>query len=359
MKKKILYAFLISTLLSALFVPPASGHHYLYWAEDPNTQNPNDPLKRNFVMVWWWWNSNVIYWIDPAPGSQFAADVRAAIDTNWENPLKETPPGESEKQRLPWEETTSESDAHVKFKISTMPCYSPDNYACAEIMDWEYREPPNGNENALYMKKVDVTIKDTQLWTEGSRIAAVARQSGHIYGLNDAYIDIGTVACNDDIESIMDTFIQNEQGYLWPCDEIAYPTALDIRRVRAYWGGWELVVTPEELKHAEPVIPMAVGAGYVGYYTWTDFAWAEQVHQMGWYWASSSSGPWNLYKGETVTDNIGVHNYTKGFVIWRNVDRRDYTGVPADSWHILCGKAYSLPFNQWGINRCSIAIELD
>lgn len=84
MKKRLLYSFLIVILLGVSFVGTASAHHYLYWAEDPNSQDPNAPLKRNFVLVWWWWNSNARYWIDPVAGPEYASDVRTAINTKWE-----------------------------------------------------------------------------------------------------------------------------------------------------------------------------------------------------------------------------------------------------------------------------------
>lgn len=349
MKKKILYAFLIAILLSILPITPSSAHHYLYWAEEWADQNPFH--QYNFVNFWWWQGSATKWWVDPAAGSQFASDVQAAID-NWESEFLE-----DSTQRLPWEKTTIEADAHVKFRFATTPCGYIGATGCTNLVGVVYRTPPNGNENAYYAAKWDVFIKDPAPWAAPLvRRSVIAHEVGHVYGLNDQYVDSGTEDCNWDVNSVMDADIIIF-GDIWSCDFEEGPTTLDIARVKAFWGGWE-AGTPEGLKRAEPILT-AVGVNSWIIATWADFAWSDTFHLLDWYWSSNENGPWTSYKVEIVTTDTGVHYHTGARAIRRDVNRTDYTEVPA-GWHRVCGWTWSGPFGQWSNNnRCSNPVQLN
>lgn len=351
MKKRILLIFLAAMVVTALFAQPAQAHHYLYQAERPICQDYGglSPQTDNCVLVWWWWGETAYWWADPnADGGQFIQQVRTAVD-NWKAKFTE-----GYEQRLPLSETSSQSLSDIRFWLAPGLCGgSP---GCFAVSAYENRSPPNGDEKASYMKTVEVYLNSSIGWlSSGYRTKTIAHELGHIYGLGEVY-DEDTNACDPDVTSIMDGNT-TQGGYYVPCDIVYGPADLDAKRVKAFWGGWDSG-TPENLKRSEP-ISSAIGQGTWIITPWQDFAWAEQVHQMDWYWSYSSSGPFNnWYRGETVTNDIGVHFYTAPRTMRRDVDRADYPSVPAGSWSIVCGKTWSVPFQRWGNTRCSNAVQL-
>lgn len=351
MKTRILLVLVAVVVAGALSTPVTRAHHYLYQAERPSCQNysPDSPLTDNCVMVWWWWGQLVYWWADPsADWGTFIEQVRTAT-TNWENSIPQ----------LGLMEVGTSTPADIRFWLSPDPC-GVGTPACYISSSYENRSPPNGNENASYRKSAEIYINSNTNWLQPQyRTVAIAHELGHIYGPGEAYNE-DTGACDPDVSSIMDgnnTVWEGGVAKVAPCDILYSPSALDVRRAKAFWGGWESL-TPNNLKRSE-TLPTAVGQGTWIITPWVDFAWADQVHQMDWYWSYSSGGPFNnWYRGETVTNDIGVHFYTQPRTIRRDVNRTDYPSVPANSWSIVCGKTWSVPFQQWSNTRCSNAVQL-
>lgn len=251
---------------------------------------------------------------------------------------------------LLWQYTGDEVNAEVRFYYYQCPT-DPSYRACMIPITWQNRDPygtPSYPENASYMDKVNIWINPNKEWPTPTRVAQITHEIGHVYGLGEQYIEPDM--CNPDVRSIMEVIV----GTVSPpyqCDGIQAPTDLDVRNVKWYWGS-----TVDAINKGDLLFTGASGGGTLGVWRTKDLSWAENAHQVAWYWWNGST--WVMYRDETFVDWIGVHFLTDDRVLYREINRLDYPLVTGPGLHKMCGKPWFQAIGQYGNFRCSNLINV-
>lgn len=190
--------------------------------------------------------------------------------------------------------------------------------------------------------------------------SAIAHELGHLYGLQERYIDQPSTYNNPSELSVMDMPVYDLQEG---------PTLVDKTRVRAFWGKSDYVYENGILHLWQKGDLSITGTAYQDYdtgvyiaaFTWRDLAWAEQTHAVGfWYSANGTNWEYNPFYSKDHMTDIGLHLYLGG----DRVDLGDRTMeeyiIPRDwkpaGWVKMCSSPYFVGVQEWGSFRCSNAV---
>ena len=336
MKKLFLYVILTLLVIgpTVIYVQPVEARHYIYIAENPDWQYPGTPEADNWLMYRWWNGQSVRWYADLA----ISFEVEPVINGWW-----------SWFPELIWEKVTQSANADVKFRYGYCPG-STVVLGCTEYETYYYLE----QEHASFLKTINVWINPSPIggWSGDGMKSQIAHEIGHVYGLDEKYIEMPneTADCNPNETSIMDVVLTQPTVH---CDNIIEPTALDNQNVRWYWGQTMYGVNKNDLGFT------GVGVGTEGVWRWKDLAWAEELHQVGWWWRPTPQSAWVMYHDESMRDWVGTHFFTDDRTIYRTVNRLSYPLVTGSGEHIMCGNVWVKATGQFGNFRCSNIINLN
>lgn len=343
---KRLFIIILITVVTLSNILPVEGHHYIYFAEDPERQMGDWQGIENSVFVKWATDGSALKYYVLQEGIK--EDV-AAVFSNWYAAIT-----------LPYQETTNIGEADLFFAELVDPCGRTDWDACFNPYDFTYREP----QKASYTAKAQIHIRQGITF----RRAAIAHELGHLYGLHERYIDQPTVASNPSELSVMDrSFDDLQEG----------PTIVDKTRVRAFWGKSDYVYEGNGVYYLWKKGDLSITATtywdysiskYKAAFTWRDLAWTEQVHQMGAYWGyeDTSENPpvivWDTtpFLTKTYLENIGLHLFLGGDKTDLGDTYMEDIIIPRDfkpaGYFRMCGSPYFVGVQEWGSFRCSNSV---
>lgn len=329
------FGFLVA--LMSLQAADAAAPQFVYLADDEAAQKRGDNYEwpENYVGVFWGlypWNE--VYWkADP----EIQSEAWTAV-YNWE----------SQFPQLKWVQSQSDF-AHVRFtapqegcggEIARVYLYNVDNP--------HYYDPAR---LANYWLYATVCVDTDVQWAPGGIVSALAHEIGHLYGLHDRYYGPVPPTCNPNEHTIMDTYIRQEPYA--HCDGLQGPALQDSQRVHLYYH------TGDYLNFTAERDPDDLS---VGEWQWQDASWAEERHQMQWYWWTGSQ--WIQYTQDHIRHHTGSHidiEYPGYQDPSRTIDREDYPppqGPPWPTWHIACGDAWFAAWGTTGTWRCSNCVYL-
>lgn len=346
--KNIIINVVLIVLFLSVNLPTAEAHHYTYLVEDPIMQTSRSNLSDNWVL-YKWWNYDVVKWY--ADGGLYSEALNA-IDL-WR--------ASTAMPDMLWEYWPAEATADLHFYSGTHPD-ALDALGYTVPVTYVNRDPngtPPYPENASYLGIMNIWINPNppNPWTSESRQAQIAHEIGHLFGLNEKYIQRpdGQADCNNTELSIMDAVIA-EANPMVHCDNILGPTQLDIKNARQYWGKDYNGVKRADILFTGVGAGPGAGSSTIGVWRTKDLSWAENGHQVAWYWWNGST--WVMYHDEFFVDWIGAHFLTDDRVLFRSIDRTQYP-LAGPGAHMMCGKPWFQGTGQFGNYRCSNLIVLN
>jgi len=276
-------AGLAAGLLALLAVGPAAGHHYIYYAEED--------LTRVYAVKQWAINGSYLRWC-----SDNNAFYGSVIEV-WEQVL----PGQQ------WAEDCGAPDVRIQSDYSGYRCESW-QAACLRLDREEY----DTDRQSEYVVGASIWLNEGLYdFTSDWRVAAVAHEVGHVYGLHDRYDDVNhTFWCNAGDNSIMEGLVGQGVTVTGGCDSNV-PTSTDIGRVQAFYD-----VAPA----GSPTMNQ-IAAGSVDW-CWTDVNWAESGYQVSYYWWDGAGWAWK--RTDLHISGVGPGRPTNPSTLCRRFD------LPAD-----------------------------
>ncbi len=307
---------LIALATVLFFAGSAAAHHFDYRAEDSNLQSTAQFGVENHNFRWWALSNSNLRWYAP---TSIRSDVDSAV-SNWESVIPD----------LDWfGSTSSASTADLEFEYKSCAGGGAGRFTVDTWYDDSTRD-------ANYWTDARICVSNTTSYGTNGRLAVIAHEMGHAYGLHEQYLDQQTPsACNNAVVSIMDT---GTGSPLVHCDSLTGPALHDENNVDAYWSLGQM----EAITHSYSAPNVKI--------QWEDGAWAEQQWNMEFWYHNGTN--WIMYGTGTATADIGTHRDMPVPSVARVLEfsgARHGTG----EWHSICGTPYFVKYNVTGTGRCS------
>lgn len=350
MIRRLAAIFLTITLTLAAALP-VSAHHYIYLAEDPEVQEDDWQGIENMVFWRWAWDGSALRWW--AQEGYFKSDVAEVFQRYYAIvPLPYDPP------------VANRGDADLTLEEKTVPCGNPDAEACYVPDNFTY----HSEMRASYIAHAYIEIRSNLPYEY--RIAAIAHELGHFYGLHDRYVDNGGEpgSPNPSELSIMDAGLDDSL--------LNGPSLVDQGRLKAFWGKSDLVYENGQYNNTWYKGDIAITGTayrdnetgqYIAIFSWRDLAWGEQAHAVGFYYSANGT-IWELnpFLSRNHTTDVGLQFYLGGdrvdlgdVTLQESIYPRSYK--PA-GYFKMCGAPFFIrlpgtpPEGEWGSFRCSNAV---
>jgi len=263
-KKSVISLFSLLTIYCFVISSTASAHHFIWLVHDPAKQLStwvNDESRAS----WWFINGvSTTYTAD----SSIQSEVNTAV-SNWNAKIPQV--------------RISGSGSDLIFNYSDSVC-SSSAVACHSV-DAIYTSGLLGGNHTIKSK---ITITSSS----PNKTRSAAHEIGHYLGLHEQYVDVGTVTCNNSIESVMDA-----SG----CDtHLNRPSDTDKFRVDNYLGnGWATNVNIYNIG----------GIRTVGF---LDYSYGEAYYEVK--IKKNVGGVWTTVQTVTTTNNTAL----VGGLSWRS-----------------------------------------
>jgi hypothetical protein len=342
MRRTALAAFLAVMLFLCLVPVISADYGYPYLMQDPAWWGDDSNAPQNKVFYWWSvGNSHLCWWAEDG----LKDDVRQAI-SNWQS--KE--PSLCSGWRTPAPnclliEVGAPSDADVTFTFHThmFPAVGQ-----TWLGNGNGHCTPDTYLRACYWDRAEVwiqpTSEDIYNYAPGTRVAIIAHEIGHLFGLGERYTlnVLGQGACGADY-SIMDG-LTVDRGIV-PCDRVTGPTDLDQQRFDVFW----------KQGMPDPNRWSAYGSGTSSAtFYWHDGAYTEWEYHMVLVRADGMGGWQLMWNGPHLYD-IGMQETAQDRSLGLRYSLND-RGDPAGTYR-LCGWPRFVAFTG-GEATCSPAVNL-
>ena len=341
-------------VIAAIAVGVILADHLEYAVEHPESEIDSLYGYENWVMYNWAVENEDVVWEADA---DIENDVAEAI-SHWKGAFGE----------LGWATTTNASDVNVKFE---------NDPRCGTVGKLKVQKDASSwlsVGDANYLNKVTICVDSTRQFVNTSshngRVATIAHEIGHVYGLEDRYRH--GIGCNNFTSrsdpgevTIMDAVRQAAGATrIEHCDGLDGPaTSTDVARVRTLYSKGILPgLTATTTGHKSLSNGKATGVTI----SWEDAAWAEKEHHIKLFIYESTG--WRQFTTESIEDGIGAHRDILGvpanaspkpYELSHDFSPQKFSGtqgnerLPDVADYRFCGTPYFLPFKKEGTQNCS------
>ena len=350
---------LFVALLLSYSAGVALADHMEFGGQDPISLwvGRADGLYLNFIPWNWAIGNTPTQWkAGKWDGNTWKADRDLEVDAERAIAAWET----GQISRFGWDKIGRDRDDwNVRFYLGTCD----DQFGKTRWGNFE-RDPIR---KARYSNQMDVCIHEDLPALSDVRGAAIAHEVGHVYGLEERYLDQPTPTpipgtpislCNTSEVTIMDAIVVRPTPT--PdrhCDNLTGPSSTDVGRVLTLYKSGIFVepeIVPALLRDSADVI-------------WKDHAWGEKHHVLSHFYWDDPNSVWVRFKTENIVEWTGLHRDMPApgtrtpvpltqrppYEISSEIVPRDHSGLPNEAWYIACGHPYFVVYDLNGTWRCT------